>query len=77
MSTVAIIDDPVPGKHVKVRGTKRNGDGVITHGHYVGIVREVKRDGACLVLESGWNMNLDYGDELIWCADNPAPGDVR
>ena len=77
MSIKAIIDDPAPGKHVKVRGTKRNGDGDIMHGHFVGVIREVKRDGDCLVLESGWNMNLDHGDELIWCADEPAPGSLQ
>ncbi len=72
-----IIDDPAPGKHVKVRGTKRNGDNEIMHGHFIGVIREVKRGGGCLVLDSGWHMNLDSSDELIWCADEPAPGWVK
>ncbi len=76
MATLAIIDEPAPGKYVKVRAYMKNGDGVRIRGHFVGVIKEIKRNGDCLVLESGWNMNLDYDDELIWCADKPAPGDV-
>jgi hypothetical protein len=73
----AIIDEPTVGKHVKVRAHMKNDDGERMQGHFVGVVREVKRGGACLVIDNGWNMNLDGDDELIWCADYPAPGYIR
>lgn len=69
----AIIDEPTVGKYVKVRGKQYNGDNQLVSGWYVGRIKEIKRDGGCLILESGWNMNLDINDELIWCADEPAP----
>lgn len=68
-----MIDDPEIGKFVRARCEGRR------LGTYwiEGKVREIKRDGAALVVETGWNINLDHGDELIWCGDAPAPVGVR
>jgi hypothetical protein len=62
------MDTPAPGKIVRVEGS-RIFDGEKVPGVFRGVVREVLREGGCLVLDSGWHMNLDLGDELIWCAD--------
>ncbi len=77
LSPDAVIDDVAIGKHVRVRGKMRNGDGIRIDGWFDGTIKEIKREGQCLVFNSGWNMNLDLGDELIWCSDHPCPANVR
>jgi hypothetical protein len=70
-----IIDGIAPGKHVKVRG-QRYFDGVLVPGHHFGVVREVKPSGT-FVLDNGWHMHPQNGDEVVWCADTPAPAWVQ
>lgn len=60
------------GKFVRARVPWRGTTAWIT-----GKVKEIKRDGGGVVIESGWNINLDIDDELIWCGDAPCPEGIR
>lgn len=66
------IDEPAIGKFVRARVDHRGSTGWIS-----GKVTAIKRDGASLQVENGWHINLDLGDELLWCADAPCPDAVR
>ena len=69
--TEQTLQNPEVGKYVRAI-TKRSATGEAVN-WLSGKIREIRREGQNLVLESGWNINLDHGDELIWCADTKCP----